>query len=89
MGDGDLRCATDKELAESVAKIKEGYDAYARLSHLQYEFMENHEQVDNGVFRTTWSNGESIIVNYGENPAAVDGATVAANGWILLPSARQ
>lgn len=89
MGDGDLRCATDKELAESVAKIKEGYDAYARLSHLQYEFMENHEQIADGVFRTTWSNGESIIVNYGESPATVGGATVAASGWILLPSARQ
>ena len=87
MGDADLHCATDSERAESIAKIKEGWDVYAKLSHLQYEFMENHERIAEGVFRTTWSNGESIIVNYGKSPATVNGATVAASGWILLPAA--
>ena len=85
MGDDDLRCATDAELAASVAKIKAGRDIYARLSHLQFEFMESHEAVAAGVYRTTWSNGESVVVNYGERPATVDGVAVPALGWILVP----
>ena len=48
MGDGDLGCATDAELAASVAKIKEGADVYAKLSPLQYEFMEEHDDLGGG-----------------------------------------
>ena len=84
MGKRDLACATEEELAVSVAKIKEGWDVYAGLSHLQYEFMENHERLADGVFRTTWSNGESLVVNYNDAPFAVSGAEVAPMGWKLF-----
>ena len=65
MGDGDLGCATDDELRGSVSKIKEGADIYAKLSHLQFEFMEEHEEPADGVWRMTYSNGARVYVNYG------------------------
>ena len=84
MGDGDLGCATDTELAAAVSKIKEGADIYARLSHLQFEFMTSHEEVSADVFKTSYSNGESVCVNYGSKDAVVDGVAVPALGWTIL-----
>lgn len=64
MGDDDLGCATDAELKSAVARIKEGYDAWQKVKHLQLEFVESHEEVAPGVFRTGYSNGASVTVDY-------------------------
>ena len=66
MGDSDLECATDEELRNSVAKIKQGQEEFATLSHLQLETMEQHEMLAPNVFRTAFSDGSEIIVNYRE-----------------------
>jgi len=63
----DLTCETDEVLRESVKKMKEGADEYAKLVHLQYETMENHEILAEGVTRTTFSDGTRITCNYTEN----------------------
>jgi hypothetical protein len=84
MGDGDLGCATDEELARAVAKIKEGADVYAALSHLQYEFMHEHEEVAPGVWRTSYDNGERVYVNYTDKPFTCADGTVDAEGWRLF-----
>ena len=84
MGDGDLGCATDAELAASAAKIKEGADVYAKLSPLQYEFMEEHDALGGGVWRTTYSDGARVYVNYGEAAATVDGIEIPAEGWRMV-----
>ena len=81
MGDADLGCATDAELADSVAKIKEGADIYARLSPLQYEYMEEHDSLGGGVWRTTYSDGTRVYVNYAKSPATADGLDIPAEGW--------
>ena len=65
MGEGDLGCANAAELRDSVAKIKQGCNEFHRLSPLQLEFMEQHEQLAPGVFRTAFSDGSEIITNYG------------------------
>ncbi|MBR4652829.1 MAG: hypothetical protein IKO72_05665 [Kiritimatiellae bacterium] len=84
MGEEDLVCSTDEELRRSVAKIKEGWDVYRRLRHLQLEYVDAHEELAPGVFRTGYSNGESVIVNYTAAPYAFRGKTVDAQGWRLV-----
>ena len=84
MGDGDLGCATDAELAASVAKIKEGADVYAKLSPLQYELMEEHEAVGANVWRTTYSDGSRVYVNYGNAAATADGIEIPAEDWRVV-----
>ena len=64
MGDSDLVCATDEQLKSSVAKVKKGWDVYSQLSHLQYEFMTEHEKIADGIWRTSYANGEKIVVDY-------------------------
>ena len=74
MGMTDLRCETDAELRASVAKIREGCDIWRPFARLQYEFMENHERLADGVWRTTWGDGTSVTVNYSSVPFAQNGA---------------
>ena len=68
MGDVDLTSGTDEELATSVRKMKEGYDEFAKLQPLQYEFLESHEQLAPDVFRSTFSDGTEIVCNYSDQP---------------------
>ena len=37
-----------------------------------------------GVYRTGYSNGESVVVNYTDKPFDFNGSTVAAKNWRLV-----
>lgn len=82
MGKEDLTCGDDQALAFSVAKIKEGYDEYNRLCHLQPEFMERHESLAPDVFRAVYSDGTAIICNYRNTDFDYHGQKVKALGYI-------
>lgn len=84
MGDRDLRAVTDKELADSVDCIRKGAEEYARRWHLQYEYMEGHEQIADGVFRTTYSDGSSTICNYNDKPVTVGGHAVPSLSYVIV-----
>lgn len=64
MGSHDLSADTDDQLEWSVAKIKEGSDIYGKFCHLQYEQMTDHREIAPNVFRTSFSNGASIVCDY-------------------------
>ncbi|MGN0852329.1 MAG: DUF5696 domain-containing protein [Kiritimatiellia bacterium] len=83
MGDVDLECGTDEQLVRSVAHVKRGVDAYQKVWKLQYVYMDGHDELAPGVFRTTYSNRTRIYVNYNRTPVAVDGVTVSAEDWLV------
>ncbi len=64
MGDTDLVYETEEDLVKSVAGVKQAYDEYKGLVYLQYEFMEKHEKIAEGVFRTAYSDGTTVKVDY-------------------------
>ena len=84
MGDTDLECFTDEQLAASVAAIKRGVDAYRDLARLQYRFIDRHAEVSPGVFLTKYDDGTKVYVNYNKAPASVDGTTIPAEDWRLV-----
>lgn len=84
MGDVDLECGTDAQLRDSVAALKRGVDDYVKLWKLQRAFMDGHDELSPGVFRTTYSTGARVYVNYNKTPASVDGVTVKAEDWLLV-----
>jgi hypothetical protein len=84
MGDADLVCDTNEQLSWSVSKIKEAYSEYEKLKHLQLEYIENHEILSPGVVCVTYSNGESILVNYNSTSAKVRGITVPAQDYRIV-----
>ena len=84
MGDVDLTCETEADLEKSVAEIKRGIAGYDRRAPLQYCFMDGHDELAKGVYRTAYSDGTRIYVNYTREPAAVDGVTVPAEDWLQV-----
>lgn len=60
----DLLCGTDEELKEAVEAIRKGCDHLEEYGYLQYEFMDDHCELAEKVFRTTWSDGTELICNY-------------------------
>jgi hypothetical protein len=88
MGDADLTCATDEELAQAAAFVKKGQDEFDARSKLQIEFMEQHEQVEANVFRTAFADGSEIISNYRSEPYSYKGEAVDPLGYRLFAGER-
>ena len=76
MGNTDLRCQTQQELKASGDAIKAACDEFAKLSHLQLEFMDFHDEIAPNVFITRWANGDEIVSNYSDKPYTFKGKTV-------------
>lgn len=68
MGENDITCQTDEKLKADVALIKEAYDEHNKIAHLQYEFMDFHDEIAPNVFITRYSDGTEIITNYTTEP---------------------
>ena len=64
MGNEDLGCADEAELKRAVGAIKEGYDIYQKLKHLQLESIEDHVALPNNTTKTVFSNGETVVCDY-------------------------
>ena len=76
MGREDIRCDSDEELKESVAKIKQMADDYEWMREVRYAFMESHNKVTEGVYETAYSNGIKITVDYNSGTVAMDGKDI-------------
>ena len=75
MGNLDLLCATDEQLAASVKALKQMSDEYKALSHLAYELMLKHEKLSDGVYAVTYSDNTVITVDYNKNTYTVANAS--------------
>lgn len=64
MGREDMLCDTDEQMRESVARVKRMADDYELLRSVRYEFMEQHDILGSGKYRTRYSNGVEIEVDY-------------------------
>lgn len=64
----NFTCTTDQELKECARTLGAAYKQYSSLSDLQYEFFEEHRQLEDGVIYTRYSDGTVIIINYNDKP---------------------
>ncbi len=64
--------------------VKEAYDEYQPMKHLQYEFMDFHDEIVPDVFITKFSNGEFIITNYSDADYNHKGTVVKAKDYKLF-----
>jgi hypothetical protein len=67
-----------------LTPIKAAYDEYQKLKHLQYEFMESHEEIAPDVFRVRYSNGEELVCNYTDKDFSYKGAAVKPLDYVLF-----
>lgn len=63
-------------------------EAYARVSGVLSEVADavivGHERLQTNVYRTDYSNGTVVYVNYGAKPVEIDGQTVGAMDFVTL-----
>lgn len=64
MGTEDFLCDTDEQMVKSVSAIKQMADDYKMLENERYEFIHSHEKIADGVYKTTYTNGTQVIVDY-------------------------
>ncbi len=84
IGNRDYRYSSPDELKTAVSGLKQVYDDFQQLKHLQLEFVEGHRKLGNGIHETLYGNGESVIVNYNTLPLKLaSGETVPAKGFLL------
>lgn len=69
---------------KKIPEVKRIYDEFVTYRHLLVEEMTRHVEIFPGVFRTSYANGESTVVNYTEKPVSVDRRTIPAKGWRLF-----
>lgn len=66
--------------------LSQAIDAYAEVNQALKDVAEAyivaHDQIAYQVYRTTYSNGKSVIVNYSRTPVQVDGVAVAASSYL-------
>lgn len=54
------------------------------LGHLRSYAIVNHEKLAPSVYKTTFENGQSIVVNYSDRPVSVGGIVVDAESFRLI-----
>lgn len=64
MGDIDLHCHTEEEWDTCIHALREAYDYCTTYGYLEYETMDDHEMLADGVYRTTYADGTQITVDY-------------------------
>ena len=62
---------------KDLAPIKRMYDRWQAIKHLQFEYLEEHEEIAPDVFRARYSNGEEVVCNYTDKPFDYQGKAVA------------
>lgn len=68
----NLILTTEEDMDRSVDYILDGAKLFEELSYLQTQFMNSHEKISNGVYKTTYSNGTEIIVDYNKGEYRVE-----------------
>jgi len=64
--------------------IKEAYDEYQPMKHLQYEFMDFHDEIAKDVFLTRYSDGSEVVSNYSGKAFRCKGRTIQAMDYKLI-----
>lgn len=68
--------------------LQEAIGAYQEvnqiLKHVKGQAIVSHQKVAEGVYKTTFENEQSIIVNYGSQTADVDGTAVEAGNYKVV-----
>jgi hypothetical protein len=62
----DLRCTTDEEMHTGIEALAKRAAEFEKIAHLQFEFIDEHEEVQPDVIRERYSDGTVIIINRSE-----------------------
>lgn len=84
MGNVDLTYKDKADLERSIAAVKRGYDEFKKWEYLQFETMEQHDKLAEGVYCSTYSDGSRVVVNYTKEPYVFEGVEVAPEYYAII-----
>lgn len=85
LGHRDYRYDSPEGLKQAVSGLRRVFEDFQQLGHLQMEFLDGHQRLAKGVFETTYSNGQRVVVNYNDKPYPLgEGETVSPYSYRLL-----
>ena len=82
-----LYCSDYKLWIDTAAELYEEINSI--LADLQTVEIQNHERLQKDVFKTTYANGTSVIVNYSDEAVTIDTVTVEANSYKVVKGGAQ
>ena len=62
----DLRCTTDEEMQKGIEALAKRAAEFEKIAHLQFEFIDGHEELCPNVIRERYSGGTVILINRSE-----------------------
>ena len=71
MGDIDFVNDTEEHLIYGVEKAAKQYADFEDMAYSQYEFMEEHKEIEEGVYAVTYSDGTVVTVDYNKGTYTV------------------
>ena len=69
---------------ETLPAIKTAWDFYKRYRHLIPEEITNHTKLADGIYKTDFGNGASIIVNYNTSEFKYGSNTIPAKDFVVV-----
>ena len=76
-----LYTSTYSAWLDEAAGIYEDFNK--NLTSVRNAYMESHTEIADDVFKVTYSNGETVYVNYNKEAVTVDGVTVEAENYVV------
>ncbi|MGN1092708.1 MAG: DUF5696 domain-containing protein [Monoglobaceae bacterium] len=64
MGDMDFRTDTSEDVKSGTEAALKTVNIYNEMNYLQYEFMDKHEKIGDNCYRTVYSDGSEVTVDY-------------------------
>jgi len=87
MGSRDLSADTPEGTEQGARAVKTACDMMKKLGYLQLEFLEDHAEISKDVFKSKFSDGSEIVVNYSDKPFVYGGDTIASMDYKLFKPA--
>jgi hypothetical protein len=56
---------------------------FKQWEYLQFETMEQHDKLAEGIYCSTYSDGTRVVVNYNKEPYTFEGIEVASENYII------
>lgn len=84
MGEDDLTCDTEEDLARTVSVVYESEKEYRELCDKQLLFMERYDILSDGLHVAAYSDGSRIAGNFSNRKQIFEGREIAPYGYILL-----
>ena len=84
LGSHNPMCDDDEQLKISVRAVKDAEELYNALEPIRYQAMVNHEKLAEGIYKTTYEQGNYTLVNYTDKDYTFHNHTVKAEDWIIV-----